>query len=303
MKAIKLLTVFFLTTVLFSSCSSNNNTIIDDSISLEELVTSYDLWYIDYNRTTGDFDVPFLSNAFTISFLNGDLIANNNLVGLGVVGNGYGDNIGFYTTFDNVLQVDHDIDGIIDLEVTQLKVDEIKIRDIVTNTSYYLVGYQMNDFDPDLVFYDNIEYFLQEYEVWEKSGTSQQGATNQFDNENFLQFTPEQTTTFRSSQDLVGTDIASIIWDYVGGYEIFDISGIDNKKVLTLDYDISGNEEFDLTVITDSEIDLYHVASGTIYTFNGVNNIIYKSTKTKGKIPETRKRFKTNRKTKERSIK
>ena len=32
---------------------------IDDSISLEQLLTSRDLWYVDFNRTTGGGDVPF----------------------------------------------------------------------------------------------------------------------------------------------------------------------------------------------------------------------------------------------------
>ncbi len=302
MKALKLLTVFFLSTILFSSCVVHEDP-YDNSISLEQLVTSYDLWYIDYNRTMGSVDVPFLSKAFTISFKNGKLLANNNMVGLGGVGNGYGDQIGYYETINGVLEVDHNEDGFIDLEVTQLAGDEIKIRDSYTNTSYYLIGYQKSNFDYDFVFYDNIEYFLQEYVAWAKTNTSQQGTVNEFDNENFLQFTPEQTTTFRSSQDGFGTDIDYIVWDYVGGYEVFDVEGYENLKILTLDYDSSDNEEFELTVITDSEIDLYHVASGTTYTFIGNRNIIYKTAAEKGKIPETRKRFKTNRKTKKRNIK
>jgi len=302
MKALKLLSIFFLTTVLFTSCVINDDP-YDDSISLEQLVTSYDLWYIDYNRTTGSVDVPFLSKAFTVSFQNGNLIANNNMVGLGTVGNGYGDQIGYYETINGVLEVDHNEDGFIDLEVTQLAGDEIKIRDSYTNTSYYLIGYQKSNFDYDFVFYDNIEYFLQEYVAWEKTVTSQQGALNEFDNENFLQFTPEQNTTFRSSQDDFGTNVEYINWDYVGGYEVYDVEGYDDLKILTLDYDSSDNEEFEMTVINDGEIDLYHVASETTYTFEGRNNIVFKNAKAKGQIPETRKRFKTNRKSKKRNIK
>lgn len=302
MKALKLLSTLFLTTILFTSCVIDDGP-YDDSISLEQLVTSYDLWYIDYNRTTGSVDIPFLSKAFTISFQNGNLIANNNMVGLGSVGNGYGDQIGYYETINGVLEIDHNIDGFIDLEVIQLAGDEIKIRDTYTNTSYYLIGYQKNNFDYDFVFYDNIEYFLQEYVAWEKIATSQQGAVNEFDNENFLQFTPEQTTTFRSSQDDFGTNVDYINWDYVGGYEVFDVEGFDDLKILTLDYDSSDNEEFELSVINDGEIDLYHVTSETTYTFEGRNNIVYKNAKAKGQTPKTRKRFKTNRKTKKRSLK
>ena len=233
MKAIKLLSIFFLTTVLFTSCVINDDP-YDDSISLEQLVTSYDLWYIDYNRTTGSVDIPFLSKAFTISFQNGNLIANNNMVGLGAVGNGYGDQIGYYETINGVLEVDHNEDGFIDLEVSQLSGDEIRIRDSYTNTSYYLIGYQKSNFDYDFVFYDNIEYFLQEYIAWEKTATSQQGALNEFDNENYLMFTPEQNTTFRSSQDDFGTNVDYINWDYIGGYEVFDVEGYDDLKILTV---------------------------------------------------------------------
>ena len=302
MKALKLLTVLFLTISLFNSCVSNDN-YYDDSISLEQLVTSYDLWYIDYNRTTGNVDVPFLSKAFTLSFHNGRLIANNNLVGLGSVGGGYGDEIGYYETINGVLEINHSQDGFIDLEVTQLSNDEIKLRDTQTNTSYYLIGYQKNNFDYDLVFYDNIEYFLQEYEAWEKTFVSQEGALNEFDDENFLQFTPEQNTTFRSSKDGFGTNVEHLIWDFAGGYEVFDVSGQDDLKILTLDYDFFDNEEFELSVINDNEINLYHATSGTTYTFNGRNNIVFKKGVAKGKISETRKRFKTNRKTKKRNIK
>ena len=302
MKILKLLSIFFLSTVLFTSCVINDDP-YDDSITLEQLVTSYDLWYVDYNRTTGNVDITFLSKAFTVSFQNGILLANNNMVGLGSVGNGYGDQIGYYETINGVLEIDHDEDGFIDLEVIQLAGNEIKIRDSYTNATYYLEGYQKNNFDYDFVFYDNIEYFLQEYVAWEKTNTSVQGTINEFDNENFLKFTPEQNTTFRSSQDPFGTDIDYIYWDYVGAYEVFDVEGYDDLKILTLDYDSSGNEEFELSVINDGEVDLYHVASGTTYTFNGRSNIVYKNAKAKGQIPETRKRFKTNRKTKKRNTK
>jgi len=305
MKALKILSGLFLTITLFSSCiiTTEDLYVYDDTVSLEQLVTSHDLWYVDYNKTTGNSDVPFLSKAFTISFLDGHLYANNNLVGLEAIGNGYGIQIGYYETFNGVLEIEHSLDGFIDLEVHQLSNDEIRIRDTYTNTSYYLIGYQKSNFDYDLVFYDNIEYFLQEYVAWEKTYTSQEGALNEFDNENFLQFTPEQYNTFRSSQDEFGTDIGYINWDYVGGYEVFDVEGYDNLKVLTLDYESSDNEEFELSVINDGEIRLYHVDSETTYEFMGRNNIQFKSASVKGEKSEQRKRFKVNRKTKKRNTK
>ena len=305
MKALKILSGLFLTITLFSSCiiTTDDLYVYDDTISLEHLVTSHDLWYVDYNRTTGNSDVPFLSKAFTISFLDGHLYANNNLVGLEAIGNGYGLQIGYYETFNGVLEIEHSLDGFIDLEVQQLSNDEIRIRDTYTNTSYYLIGYQRSNFDYDLVFYDNIEYFLQEYVAWEKTYTSQEGALNEFDNENFLQFTPEQYNTFRSSQDEFGMDIGYINWDYVGGYEVFDVEGYDNLKILTLDYESSDNEEFELSVINDGEVSLFHVDSETTYEFIGRNNIQFKNASVKGEKSEQRKRFKVDRKTKKRNTK
>ena len=308
MKALKLLTGLFLTITLFSSCiiAVDDYNDYSNEISLEQLVASYDLWYVDYNRTTGNGDVAFLSKAFTISFQNERLYANNNLVGFAPNGNGngYGLQIGYYSTINGVLEIDHNQDGFIDLEVTQLSSNEIRIKDTYTNTSYYLIGYYKSNFDYDLVFYNNIEYFLQEYVAWEKTYTSSVGELTEFDDENFLEFTPGgSTSVFRSSQDEFGTDIDFINWDYVGDYEVFDVQGYDDLKILTLDYDSFGNEEFELSVINDEKISLYHHSSGTTYEFTGLGNIQYKKGSVDEKEPRNAKRFKTNRKTKKRNTK
>jgi len=275
MKTIKLLLGTLIIGMSFTSCIIDNT--IDEPYyaSLEEVITANDLWYIDYNNTAGTGDVPFLSKAFTISFINGKVFANNNLVGIGTVGNGYGIQIGFYDTFDGRLKIDHNLDGFYNFEVIQLSVDNIKLRDNYNNVTYNLVGYNKSTFDFDQVFYDNIEYFLQEYQAWEKTYTSDAGTINEFDNENFLQFTPENLTTFYSSQDNVGTTIGNIYWDYVGSYTVANVQGYDNLKILTLDYDSLGNEKFELTVINDAKISLYHIASGTTYEFSGRGYIQY----------------------------
>lgn len=275
MKAIKLLLGTLVIGMSFASCIVDNT--IDEPyyVSLEEVVTANDLWYIDYNNTTGTGDVPFLSKAFTISFINGKVYANNNLVGIGTVGNGYGIQIGFYDTFDGRLKINHNIDGYYNFDVIQLSVDNIKLRDNYNNVTYNLLGYQKFNFDYDQVFYDNIEYFLQEYRGWEKTYTSTAGAVNAFDHENFLKFTPENLTTFYSSKDNVGTPIANVYWDYVGDYVVANVQGYDNLKILTLDYDNLDNEKFELTVINDGKISLYHIASGTTYEFSGRGYIQY----------------------------
>ena len=301
MRTIKLLFTTMLIAISVTSCS----VVIDDYddpyyANLEDVVAAYDLWYIDYNKTSGSGDVPFLSKAFTITFTNGKLYANNNLVGIGSTGNGYGIQIGFYDTYSGVLEIDHNLDGYYDFEVVQLSGDRLKLIDNYNNVSYYLEGYQKYNFDYDQIFYDNIEYFLQEYNVWQKSYTSTAGELNEFDNENFLSFTPENITTFYSSQDEVGTDIDNIYWDYVGGYSVANVQGYDNLKILTLDYDSAGNEKFELTVINDEEISLYHINSGTTYEFTGRDYIQYlKSSSSKESVRnEGRKRTKVQRETK-----
>ena len=122
MKTIKLLLGMLVIGMLFTSCIVDNT--IDEPYyaTLEEVVTANDLWYIDYNNTNGTGDVPFLSKAFTISFINGNVYANNNLVGIGTAGNGFGIQIGYYDTFDGSLKIDHNLDGFYNFEVIQLTV-------------------------------------------------------------------------------------------------------------------------------------------------------------------------------------
>jgi len=299
MKTLKLSIVLLITALFLTSCVVEEDLIVEEQgISLSELLQTKDLWYIDYNQTTGSGDVRFISLAFTLSFQNGNIFANNNLVGLGSVGNGYGDQIGYYNTHNTTLEIDHDLDGSFDLEVIQVSDDRIKLRDHYSNVTYSLIGYNVNEFDYDQVFYDNIEYFLQEYVAWEKTYTSPEGLINEFDNENFLAYIPENVNIFLSSQDDFGINIDDLIWDFTGEYEVFDVQGFDNLKILTLDYDSFGTEEFELSVIDDETISLYHNSSGTTYEFSGIGNIIFKQAQ-QGKSKQ-RKRFKTNRKTKQR---
>ena len=292
MKTLKLIIVMLITVVLFSSCVGEDDYGYDNEFSLEELLQSSDLWYIDYNQTTGNSDTRFMSLAFTLSFENGNLYANNNLVGLGSVGNGYGDQIGYYNTNGDILNIDHDIDGYIGFEVYQVN-NKLKFSDLYRNVTYTLIPYSVNNFDYDKLFYDNIEYFLQEYVAWEKTATIG-GNANDFDDENFLAFIPENINVFKSSQDVTGTTISNLLWDFEGDYEIFDVQGTDTLKVLTLNYEGNSTEEFELSVLDDGKIELYHISSGTYYEFNGRENIIYK--KGNSKVTKTpRKRYKVKR--------
>ncbi|GGC80930.1 hypothetical protein GCM10011508_05350 [Flavobacterium lutivivi] len=275
---------------MFSSCTINEDGFVDNGISLPELMEGYDLWYVDYPSTTGNGDVPFLTRAFTVSFLNGNLYANNNLVGIGSTGNGFGIKVGYYDYTPNTIRFYHDLYGYYELEVYQISANEIKLYDRYSNTTYYLIGYQRSNFDYDRLFYDNIHYFLQEYKAWEKVYTSQEGTPNLFDNENFVKFMAGGSDdTFKSSQDIPGTNLNSIYWDYTGYYTVYNVSGNYYQKVLQLNYGSNDVENFNLSIINDGRIRLYHIASGTTYEFQGRGFIQYlrqnaMRTKTKNKV-------------------
>ncbi len=273
MKNGKLLFGILLIGLLASSCYTEvileDDYIEETPINTALVLESYDLWYVDINATQGNGEVPFLQRAFTISFDRGVVYANNNLVGIGKTGNGLGIDVGTYGTFSGTVEVDHDVDGLWLLDVYTVNNTTLELYDPNTDTSYLLRGYQKNTFDYDLIFYDNIHYFLQEYEVWEKTYVSEEGAINEFDEENYLQFYAGNGGTFRSSIDASGTPWVSLQWDYEGAYKVFDVANDATLKTLTLDYDYLGNDYFEIYVINDSTIELYHVSSGTVYEFTG----------------------------------
>ncbi len=257
--------------LLLSSCYTE--VIVEDDFIVEEtpfntalVLESYDLWYVDINASRGNVEIPFLQRAFTISFNRGIVYANNNLVGIGKTGNGLGIDVGAYDMLFGGVEIDHDLDGLWLFDVIALNGSTLELRDPGSGTSYILRGYQRNTFDYDLIFYDNINYFLEEYSVWEKTFTSEVGALNDFDDENYLEFV---SGVFRSSIDAPGIPLNSIQWDYEGNYQVYDVANDATLKTLTLDYDFLGNDYFELYVIDDGTIELYHVSSGTVYEFTG----------------------------------
>jgi len=303
MKTIKLLSGFALVATLLTSCYSE--VIIDDpvpTVSLNQLLGSYELWYVDINQTAGYGETPFLQIAFTLSFRGGTLYANNNLVGFGSQGNGFGIPVGDYDTYDMILDVYHDIDGYQTFDVYQINNNTIELYNPFNDTSYFLKGYQRSTFDYDFVFYDNIHYFLQEYLAWEKTYTSEMGALNEFDYENYLQFLAGgNDSEFRSSQDVDVYDVNTIYWDYTGVYGVGNVVNNMYLKTLTLDYDYFDNEYFELSVIDDATIELYHSASGTTYEFRGRGYIQY--IRTSAQTESSSKASKKDKKRKQKSEK
>ena len=293
MKTLKSLFLLSITVTLLTSCTTE--VVVDDfeevtvvelaPVNLVQMLDSYELWYVDINATLGFGEIPFLQKAFTVSFVSGTVFTNTNLVGIGSLGNGLGIDVASFRTFDGTLEVVHDIDGATLFEVFQIDGNTLELYHSASDTSYFLKGFQRDTFDYDGVFYDNIHYFLQEYEAWEKVYTSAFGALNEFDNENYLQFlSGGDEVTFRSSQDSNGVAANNLIWDYVGVYTVGDIEGNLNLKTLTLDYDFLNNDFFELSVINDSRIQLFHPLSETVYEFEGRQNIQFlKSAPTKQK--------------------
>lgn len=308
MKKTKILSAFAIITLFFTSCYYNDDYVnhydYNNGININELLSTYELWYVDINETVGYGETRFLQTAFTISFRNGILYANNNLVGIGSQGNGFGVSVGYYDAYNMILDVDHDVDGFETFDVYQIDYNTIELYNPYYDTSYFLNGYQRANFDFDFVFYDNIHYFMQEYEAWEKTFTSDYGTINEFDNENYLQFLAGGNgVTFRSSQDPVGINPDHLYWDYTGIYGIGNVNGNLYAKTLTLDYDYFDNEYFDLSIINDSTIELYHNASGTLYGFKGRGYIPYlKTGTTTDKTKSSAEKKRVQRSTKKENI-
>ena len=85
---------------------------------------------------------------------------------------------------------------------------------------------------------------------------------------------------------------------------MYDVVDYEDLKILTLNYDEGDTEEFELNVIDDNIIRLYHVNSDTIYDFSGRGFLQYLKSEKTGKNSKqivrnnNRKRTKINRKTK-----
>ena len=113
MKTIKLLTGYFLLATFMVSCYADvlieDEFIEESAFNTEQVLQSYDLWYVDINATRGNGEVPFLQRAFTISFDRGVVYANNNIVGLGKTGGGYGIDVGTYATLRGIVDIDHQL--------------------------------------------------------------------------------------------------------------------------------------------------------------------------------------------------
>lgn len=290
MRTLKLLLGYIAVAILATSCVVEINA-VDEYVDVNAVVQNHELWYVDINASSGSGEVPFLQHAFTLTFNNGVLWANNNMVGIGKTGNGLGIRVGEYQVLSYGLGIAHDVDGYWDFELIVRNNNTIKLYHRPTNSTYVLRGYERFNFDYDQLFYDNIAYFLQEYQAWEKIYTSVNGNTNSFDNENYVQFySGIRSDRFLSSVDGVNLPLAAIQWDFEGDYQLYNIANETEVKALTLSYAGNGDDYFELYVLNDATIELYQPSSGTTYEFKGRGFQQYLKS---GKSSLSRKRFKS----------
>ncbi|MBC9794492.1 hypothetical protein [Sinomicrobium weinanense] len=134
MKGIKLFLGCILIMGVAASCSTEDD-YFEDDISLDELLISYESWYVDHRMTEGRLAVPFLEDAFTVSFWDGVFYVNYDNTR-----NGMGIDVGYYTAYDTFVVIDHDTDGVWEFDVIQHGNNEIELYDRTSGTSYFLVG-------------------------------------------------------------------------------------------------------------------------------------------------------------------
>ncbi len=293
--------ILLLTSLVLSSCrwEYRDDSLDDNAIGLTDLLQSYDLWYVDIDQATGPGDVGFVSRAFTMSFMpNHEVYANNNMAGFGYSGDGYGISIGTYRVYerDGIVSITDDIAGTYDFEVAQIDQYTISLTNRAENVTYILIGYQQSEFDYDGVFYDNVVYFLQEYEAWTKYYADLVSPSEPFVSENHLQFyVSGNRNSFASSESAINVPVTQIYWDYTGDYEVLNTSN-ENRKELRLYYDINNDrEEFILKIIDDQHIRLKNILTGNIYKLEGRGYIQYRPAAKRLKRPNfknfTRKRY------------
>ncbi len=248
----------------------------DEPESLQDLLTGYDIWYVDISRTQGAEKIPFLNRAFTMSFRpNGEVWANNNISNIGYTGGGYGVRIGEYFINENMgsIDINHIIDGWNEFTIRRISINEIELYNVYHNVRYVLVGYHLENFDFDALFYDNIDYLLQDYEYWKKT-SEQINYPADFDWENIIKFHFDAYNDFLFSSSQDAPEATDIYWDFTGTY-ILRPAGENSPRRLILNYDQGFTEAFYLDVLDDTLIRLTQISTGNTYTFEARYYIQY----------------------------
>ncbi len=265
--------------IILSSCSSdddnsNNQT---QSDSIKQLLESYDLWYVEPDQPSSDFNLG--QDAITFSFVENELHANKNLIGFNP------ETIGNVEASYNVEQEGSNASITIDdTEFTVFGVsgNSIKLVNSYDNTTaFYITGYATEDFpSSDILYHERMPHFFNEYKFWEKTATENPDENDgNFSNISYVDFF--EVRNFRSSEDSEGLTYDEINWEYNGSYKLTTENGeegpISNELILLyLDEEgkiIEGaNDTLKVNVLDQNRIQLSEPNQNINYIFEGHTN-------------------------------
>ena len=271
-----LLSLLFSIIVLTSCGSDDDSNTPSQSKSIEELLESYDLWYVEPDQPSSDFDLG--QDAITFSFVNNELYANKNLVGFdpSTMGN-------IETTYTVEQEGSNASITIDDTEFTIFGVNgnSVKLVNSYDNTTaFYITGYTTEDFPSlEILYYERMPHFFNEYQFWQKTLTENPDENDgDFSTINYVEFFGGRS--FRSSEDVEGLTYDEINWEYEGSYRLTTEYGeeesISNELIFIYNTD-EGEEEIPndtlkVNVVDESKIQFSEPGLNINYTFEGTIN-------------------------------
>lgn len=266
--------------IILSSCSSDddNATNQPQSNSIEELLGSYDLWYVEPDQYTSDFELG--QEAITFSFVENQLYANKNLIGFDpeLIGNEESTYTVEQTGNNASITIDDTSFTVFGVSGNSLKL----VNSYDNSTAFYITGYAANDFPLDDIFYERMAHFFNEYKFWQKTATE-----NPDDNEgnfatlNYIEFS--EVRNFRSSEDTEDLTYDQINWQYQGSYRLTTENSeeepISNELIFIYHTDENeeeiANDTLKVNVLNENRIQLSEPDLNIHYTFEGTTNTPY----------------------------
>ena len=264
--------------ILLTSCGSDDDsTNPPQSKSIEELLESYDLWYVEPDQPSSDFDLG--QDAITFSFVNNELYANKNLVGFdpSTMGN-------IETTYTVEQEGSNASITIDDTEFTIFGVNgnSVKLVNSYDNTTaFYITGYTTEDFPSlEILYYERMPHFFNEYQFWQKTLTENPDENDgDFSTINYIDFFGGRN--FRSSEDVEGLTYDEINWQHQGSYKLTTSNSEEepiSNELVFIYVDSNGvviegaNDTLKVNVVDESKIQFSEPGLNINYTFEGTIN-------------------------------
>ncbi|MBW2962987.1 hypothetical protein [Mesonia aestuariivivens] len=258
--------------IILSSCGSDDDSTPQlQSNSIQELLESYDLWYVEPDQFSSDFNLG--QDAITFSFLNNQLYANKNLVGFNP------EIIGEQETSYSVEQTENTANVTIndtEFKVIGISGNSLKLVDD-DNTAFYITGYNASEFPSlDIIYFERMAHLFNEYKFWQKTETENPDEIDgEFSSINHIEFSAIRN--FKSSEDAEGLTYDEINWQYQGSYKLTkmedDDGNISNELIFVyLDENNRENDTLKVRVINENKIQLSESESGIHYLFEGNTN-------------------------------